>query len=235
MKGSKKEKKITVKFFLNELVEPAVGERGQKHYPLYLQVTYNRKNMQFKSKYSEYYGTLEEVRPGLMQFEEKIIRSIIAYEAGKIKDEYDLKGLKRKYDVYSISLLEAVEKYLKPKLRLAILKTNDELTNVLNFYDQMATVGLLYKAAGRLFRDFDRYTNETLQVELEAYKHYQMLYSRPILSYNFPTVIEWVDGSYKEELEKKLIAVFKNKAEIAKEVKSLINQAIKKTVKQLEE
>jgi len=110
----KKGKKITVKFFLNRLLEAATNDKGQESYPLYIQVTYNRKNMQLKSKYSEYYYDLSEVKPGLMEFEEKVLRKIVTHEAGETKGEYDLKGLKRKYEVYSMSVHQAVEEYLKP-------------------------------------------------------------------------------------------------------------------------
>ena len=63
MKVVKKEKKITVKFFLNRKVEPATGDKGEKYYPLYLMITYNRKNMQFRSKYGMFYSDLNEVEP----------------------------------------------------------------------------------------------------------------------------------------------------------------------------
>ncbi len=100
--SSPKEKKITVKFFLNQALEPATGERGRKLYPLYLQITYNRKNMQFKSRYGLFYKNLKEVSAELMTFEVKLLTKIIRYEA--TGNGYELKGLKRKYDLYSNSV-----------------------------------------------------------------------------------------------------------------------------------
>ncbi len=231
MQVTKREKKITVKFFLNEAVEPVIGEGKKKHYPLYVQVTYNRKNMQFKSKYSEYYGSLDEVKPSLLRFEEKVIKSIVSYEVVNITGEYDLKGLKKKYEVYSTSILEVLEHYLKPKLRLAVLKTGSELSMVLNFTDVNVTVNLLYKAAQLLFKDFDSYLSDKVKEELNAYNHYQKIY-RPVLTYNFPTLIDWVDGSYRRELEKKLDETFKNK-ELIKSIKSLIDHSVKEKLKGL--
>lgn len=228
-----KEKKITVKFFLNEAVEPLKGEERKSYYPLYVQVTYNRKNMQFKSKYSEYYDDLKDVKPSLLEFEERVIKSIVAYEAGKTKGEYDLKGLKKKYDVYSISILEALEHYLKPKLRLVVLKTGNELSKVLNFNDAHATVALLHRAANLLFKDFDSGLAIKLKEELKAYEPYQRLY-KPVLNYDFPTLIDWVDGSHKEELEKKLSTTFKSKPEMIKGIKALIDHAAKEKLKELE-
>ena len=86
-------------------------------------MTFTRKNIQDRSHYGEYFRALNEVKPALLKFEEKIIRRIISYEAGVTKSEYELKGLKRKYVVYSMSDLSGVEAYIKPNLRLAILKT----------------------------------------------------------------------------------------------------------------
>lgn len=228
-----REKKITVKFFLNEAVDPVKGEERKRYYPLYVQVTYNRKNMQFKSRYSEYYEHLKDVKPTLLAFEERVISGIISYEAGKAKGEYDLKGLKKKYDVYSISILEVLETYLKPKLRLAVLKTGNELSKVLSFNDTNATVALLYKAANLLFKDFDSGLSDKIKEELQGYQYYQRLY-HPVLSYGFPTLIDWMDGSHREALEKKLNTTLKGKPERIKTVMGVIDQAAKEKLKELE-
>jgi hypothetical protein len=234
METLKKEKKITVKFFLNQLVEPAMGEKKEKHYPLYIQVTYNRKNMQFKSKYSLYYKDLDTVKPGLMEFEEKVIRKIITHEVGLTKGEYDLKGLKRKYEVYSTSIMEVLEKHIKPKLRSAIFKTNDELTLVLDFNQPQATVARLYKAAQLLFQDFDTSLTVKLRDDLTAYENYHRLYKEPFFTYTFPTIIDWVDQSYQTELEKKLKLTYKSKPETVKKVMTLIDQAVAENLKRAE-
>jgi hypothetical protein len=230
---SPKQKKITVKFFLNEAVYPVKGETRKKYYPLYVQVTYNRKNMQFKSRYSDYYENLKEVKPSLLDFDERVIKSIVSHEAGKAKGEYDLKGLKKKYELYSTSVLEALEHYLKPRLRLSVFNTGNELSKVLNFNDASATVSILYKAAVLLFKDFETNLPDKLKEELKAYEQYQKLY-RPVLSYNFPTLIDWLDGTHKEELEKKLNTTLKLKPEMIKSIKTLIDHAAKQKLKELE-
>lgn len=229
----KKEKKITVKFFLNKLLDAATGDKGQKYYPLYIQVTYNRKNMQLKSKYGEYYEKIDDVKKGLMEFEEKMLCKVIRYESSHITDDYDLKGLKRKYEVYSGSVPEALENYLKPKLRLTVLKTKDWLVPTLNFNEPRATVYRLYMASRKLFGDLDRFMNVKLHEELQAYAYYQRLYPDIFLDYSFPAVIEWVEGSYKKELEAKLKTTYKNKPEIVKMVITLIEQAVSENLKQL--
>jgi len=231
----KKAKKITVKFFLNRVLESVTNEKGRASYPLYIQVTYNRKNMQLKSKYAGYYYDLKEVKPGLMEFEERILRKMITYESGQTKEEYDLKGLKRKYDIYSESVHEAVETYLKPKLRLAILKTNHDLTTVLDFNSSHATVARLYEAAQRLFPDFTKNLEAKLHGELTTYEQFRKLYKEPFFTYTFPTVIDWVDGGYQEELTNNLKTVYKNQPETVKAVLSLIGHTVTKRLQQLEE
>ena len=231
----KKEKKITIKFFLNKLLEPATGDKGEKYYPLYIQVTYNRKNMQFKSKYGMYYEDLKEIKQGLMQFEERILRKAISYESNLSSSDYDLKGLKYKYEIYSTSILETLEKYLKPKLRLAILKTNDELTDVLDFSQSHATVARLYKASKLLFNNIDSYLNTKLKTELNAYLNYTGLYKMPIFTFTFPTIMDWIDGSYKSELQSILKATYKNKPGVIKDVNTLINNSVEEYLKKLGE
>ncbi|MGP8216609.1 MAG: hypothetical protein ACLQQ4_13665 [Bacteroidia bacterium] len=230
----KKEKKITIKFFLNKLLEPATGDKGEKYYPLYIQVTYNRKNMQFKSKYGMYYGDLKEVKSGLMQFEERILRKAITYESNLSSSDYDLKGLKHKYEIYSTSILESLEKYLKPKLRLAILKTNDDLTEVLDFSQSHATVARLYRASQLLFTNIDSYLNAKLKTELNAYLNYTGLYKMPIFTFTFPTIMDWIEGSYKADLQTKIKTAFKNRPEILKDVYALIDAAIVEYLKRIE-
>ena len=233
MEPVQKQKKITIKFFLNRLLEPAAGDKGEVYFPLYIQVTYNRKNMQLKSKYGLYYLNLEEVTPGLLAFEEKALRKVIQYEASQTLNDYELKGLKHKYEIYSTAILETLENYLKPKLRLAILKTNDELTTVLDFQQSHATVARLYKAAQLLFTGWEKHLTVKLKEELTAYEHYRKLIPEPYLTYTFPTLIDWLDGSYKKELEAALKTHYKNKPEIIKGVKALIEAAVNEKLKQL--
>jgi len=235
METYRKPKKITIKFFLNQLLEPAINDKGKESYPLYIQITYNRKNMQLKSKYAEYYYSLSEGKPALMEFEEKVLRKIIFHEAAHTEDDYDLKGLKRKYDVYSYSIHQVIEDYLKPRLRLAVLKTNDELANVLDFNSALATVPRLLAAGRRLFPGFDRHLGNRLEGELAAYSQFLQLDKAPLLTYTFPTVIDWVDGSYQMELDRKLNTIYKEHPNYRKHILSLIEHAMTEKLKQLDQ
>ncbi len=232
MSSSPKEKKITVKFFLNQTLEPATGERGKKLYPLYIQVTYNRKNTQFKSRYSLFYKNLKEVPTELTAFEEKLLTNIIRYEAKGNEEGYELKGLKRKYDVYSLSVYQALEAYLKPKLRLAVLKRGSELAHVLDFTQPRIPTRLLHQAANLLFHQFDNGLPQKLRNDLETYQFFQSLNKEPVLSYDFPTIIDWLEGSYKAVVMN--LPALKAAHDNAKKVVRLIEDAVKEALKALE-
>ena len=229
MNSSLKEKKITVKFFLNQALEPASDERGMKLYPLYFQVTYNRKNMQAKSRYGLFYKHLKEVPAELTAFEEKVLTKIIRYEAEGKEESYELKGLKRKYDLYSVSVYQALEAYLKPQLRMAVLKIGGQLATVLDFTQAKVSTCLLHEAATLLFPQFDSSLPHKLRDDLQTYNIFQNLNKEPVLSYNFPTIIDWLDGSYKAELI--LLPALKGNPDGAKKVVKLIDDAVKEALK----
>lgn len=234
----KKPKKITIKFFLNQLLGPAEiveGEKNKKYYPLYIQVTYNRKNMQLKSMYGEYYANLKEVKPGLMEFEESIIRTLITYESSHVAnpDSYELKGLKKKFEIYSTSLWQALELYLKPLLRSEILKTKDELIPILDMTSAHATVGKLFKGVQLLFKGFHDKLPIKLKGQLSAYEQFQSCITQPVFDFTFPTIIDWVAGNYKKELEKAVKIKFKNKPEAMKNILLLIDAAVSDRLSQL--
>lgn len=225
-----KDKKITVRFYLNKKVQPdiidATDGKRRKAYPLYLYITYNRKNMQFKSNYGMMYADikdLEKTEPGLMAFEEKLVSKIIRFESGQLADgeEYDMRGLKERYQVYSHSLQRAIEKYLKEKLRLDILKTNNELINTLDLARDGSknNVLLLFKAACLLFPGFESRVNRQLKREIAIYKELQSLIRSK--KYDFPTIIDWLDGSYKNDLDNR---------SLGKDAHQLIDAAVLKFV-----
>ena len=243
IKSTSKPKKITVRFFLQKKVHPEAtqhdGKKESPAYPLYLYVTYNRKNMQFKSNYGMFYTDMTDVEvmdKGLMGFEEKLIEKIIRYETSQLsdQDEYDMKGLKDKYEIYSTSIHMTLEQYLKLKLRMSILKTNNELQHALNldtkYYHN--TVLRLYKVAGVVFDNFFKVLDKTLHEEIEAYKKFDQVLPR-VSKYDFPTVIDWLDGSYKKELSLFLNKVFKNKPELISSIANLIEKAVDKKITEI--
>lgn len=197
-----KQGRITVKPFLNIHLKPTgtvtFGNGIEKPaYPLYVAVTYKSRNMQFKSHYSKCYSDMNEVEKGLVEFEKRIVTKIIRFEVFIVsgKEEYDLKGLKERYEMYAQSLSTCLEKYLRPKLAVAIRGTNNEMYKILHLKD--GAVLLLYKAAGMLFENFHKKMDKALREEIESYQKFAHLL-QSFNEYVFPTIIDWLEGSYKE-------------------------------------
>lgn len=168
-----------------------------------------------------------------MDFEERMLRKVIHYESSHTEGDYTMKGLKQKYEVYSGSISWTLETYLIPKVRLAILRTNNDFIHVFSFTGPKLTAALLYEAAKKLFPDLDKYVNAKLRDEMEAYTRYQSLYQKPFFTYTFPALIEWLDGSYKKELETMLKAKYKRKPENVKKVTNLIDEMVSHELKKL--
>lgn len=244
-----KPKKITVRFFLQTAVSPyecsEITADGTEipYHPLYAYVTFNRKNMQFRSYYAMYYKSMSEVEleaPGLMAFEERLIKQAILYESSFLSDQnkYSLKGFNNRYDIYATSLFVAIEMYLKPKMRLAILATNNVLCKAFDLSKRREDVGrnlvlLLFELANKVFKGFSDGLKKDFHSEMKAYEILNTLIPTTY-SNNFPTVIDWIDGRYKKELNLLLKKTFKNKPELIKDINQLIDKAVDEQIKLLE-
>ncbi len=233
-----RQKKITVNFFLNKNVQPdsiVDGKTGKEKdaYPLYISVTYNRKNMQFKSNYGLFYSDLKSVEAGLLELEENLINKIIRFEHSSGDDDYEMKGLSKRYSIYANSLITILEAYLKPKIRLAILSANNELFHALdlNLQSGKNKVMLLHKAALLLFEDYERKMSAGLKTEIETYQIiYPLLQSKG--NYDFPTMIDWMDGKYKQVLREQLEKLGRER-ECTRDAEKLIDLAVVPFMKQL--
>ena len=101
----KKQGKISVRFFLNKNVMPFTPPllRGTKLYPLYIQVTYNRRNTQFRSEEGNCYTSIEEaykIDRKKIENEESLIKKIVQFEIEHFKQDYQLAGLVDRYWVF---------------------------------------------------------------------------------------------------------------------------------------
>jgi hypothetical protein len=210
-------KKITIKFFLNKALQPHIINK-KKTYPLYMLITYDRRNTMLKCHYGHYYKDLKEVstdstltRLGLLVFEENIIRKTIAYEMEKAGNKFSLKGLHKKYDQYSISIHLLFEQYLKGILQKACLSAKpQEFSLALNFSSHNVSFDTLYTIAEKIYPDLNKTLPRNFQEELVIFHDFQKLYGFPVFEYTFPTVIEWLDNSARAEYQKRLSVGFKN-------------------------
>jgi len=183
-----------------------VGSKKRKGYPLYLYITYNRKNMQFKSSHSMWYADMEDVErqsPGLMDREIKLINQIIRYEETllKVDAEYVMKGFKERYDDYSVSIRDVLEKYLKVKLQFEIKRTDSPLLHVLDFRPDkgLADFEALYEAAQKLYGNLFETMDNNIRKQLDWYcAHVATFKSKG--KHDFPSLIDWHDGSFRSEI-----------------------------------
>lgn len=109
-------KKVSYKTYLNDRLKP-VDFHGQQTYPLYVQATYERKTIFFKSYYFELFSKLrfavtlsdgQTKGPDLalvVRKEEEVIQFVI----GKLGDGFSLEAFRKLYAHFSKDLCEAME------------------------------------------------------------------------------------------------------------------------------
>src|SRR5687767_11185523 len=99
--------KITIKHYLNTKLK-GTEENNVVLYPIYVQITYNRKNTNFSSEYDRKFSintNIDELKESLVignifKEEERVIRDIILYESSLRNETFDLKDLKNKYELF---------------------------------------------------------------------------------------------------------------------------------------
>jgi hypothetical protein len=212
--SSTKPKKVTVKFFINKVVVP-VTEGKTKRYPLYMLLTYDRKNTMMRCHYGEYYRDLNEVDkvhyPGLLAMEERIIRKTIGYELIQRGDEFDLKGTNKKYDQYAIGIHVLLERYLKNQLWSVLSRIEPyEYVKALNFTDPDVEFSTVYKMAIKLYQDLPALQPKNFEQDINIYQAFMKLYQGSFFQYSFPVVIEWLEGSAADDYRNKLTALYPN-------------------------
>jgi len=204
-----KKKKITVKPYLHKRLAPVIGTsltdgKKREHYPLYYIITYDRCNQNLRSKYGEYYheGELKEPKPdSIIQFETRIFEQIIRHEADPVTAKYEMKGLQKRYEVYSLSVREVIDMQLKQNLQLALRRTNSPLVETMDFSKANVAAQHYLEVAQRVFKNFKQLIDQQLKDDIEAYTAYSDVYPEPVLTFDFGTVIEWVNEKHKDEFK----------------------------------
>jgi hypothetical protein len=232
-----KTKKITIKFFLNKTVQPRTID-NRKAYPLYMLITYNRRNTMLKCYYGTYYRDIkeaikgvQETQPGLLEFEEKIIRKTIEYEIDNAEGEFSLKGIYKKYNHYCRAVHMVMENHLKHQLyRIANRTRPFEFAQALDFTNQRVSIDTLYTMVKRIYRDLKKESFKSLDEQIEIYHTFLKLYNAPFFDYNFPTVVEWIDQSAREDYKSRLEEVYKRNKEKVDSSLSLIDKVVQATL-----
>lgn len=203
-----KPKKVTVKFFVNKVVQPEI-EGKTKRYPLYALITYDRRNTMMRCHYGNCYKDLDEIDkvhyPGLLTMEERIIRKTIDYEIAQRGNEFDLKGIYKKYDLYCIGIHVLIGQYLKDQLWNIIQRLEPfEYAKALNFNDPDIEFDTLHKIVKKLYSDFTSSIPKDFEQHVEHYRIFTKLYRGSFFQYTFPTIIEWLDQSASDDYREKL-------------------------------
>ena len=119
-------KKLTIVFFLNKDVKSRKAKvENILLYPLYVRVSYNRRNTKFAIGNSWYAESVEEdLNDNEVLITIKgIIEKIVAYEAKNIGDRYEIKGLGKRLGTYFSNLLNAMYLSLNNTLNKEVGKT----------------------------------------------------------------------------------------------------------------
>ena len=224
-----KHKKITIKFFLNKKIIEAITEDDKPLHPLYIQVTYNRKNMQLRSKYGMEYLDMKELKDrgkGICEWEEKVLRKIIRYEINRLGEKFELKGLSKKYEVYASSLQNVIDKHLKQKLHQANFKINDDLPQVLDFNNERVPFSNLLKASQLLFENHDKYLNDELRDQIKVHAVYNQIYPLPYFKFSFATVIDWLESEQRNDMRKQLESIYAKQPTRIEHIIDVIDQIV---------
>lgn len=207
-----REKKITIKPFLN-IQLGALGtltddKRTFKTYPLYYKVTFNRKNTQLRSLYAlSGYNDIGSIESGIIDFESKVLNKIIGYETAEKQDDYQLTGLKKKFELYALSIDHVLDTHLRKQLQGAINGIGHPYQFVLTFdnYNINNSIFNIFGACKLLFPNLDTYLDASMLDRMNSYQEYRNIMGTPMFKYDFHTLIDWIDGSVKEVLREGLI------------------------------
>lgn len=118
--------KIGVRFFLNKKVEQGIAPVDKKlsKYPIYVQVTYNRKNTQFRVELD--FVTEEEFNASLDHIDlfeiRHTIEKVIEYEVLTKGDKFQLKGLGKRIEKYNSKLLNVLFSSVNKQLHASYLE-----------------------------------------------------------------------------------------------------------------
>lgn len=133
-----KEKKIGVRFYLNDRLKPKVIA-GEERYPVYVRITFNRQNLQcqvpimYKDGYlsekefiqATELSELHEVAEQMKHFENRV-RQIIRIEYKHYNDKFSFKGFARDLYHYDAPMFTLLENELKHSL-IEFSKAGDTL------------------------------------------------------------------------------------------------------------
>jgi len=218
-----REKKITIKYFLNTELNPS-DEEGQDRYPLYVRITYDRSTtkVSFPITYNFGYLTEKEFKKYVLQRQDKEtkqeledferdLKKVIRFEARVQGEEYKVTGIKQRLDYYYHPLLQVLETVVRQSLIMhaAANYLNEEeaeafmhpAINVVQMarilIDKIGAETFLKQTPAPMLSMLRNYT------VFKAFTHTQ--YHQAIIAGDYPQVIDWLDESYQQAFVKYLL------------------------------
>ena len=229
-----KHKKISVRFFLNKAV-PYIPESNsitkdtthpEEFYPVYLQVTYNRKNTQFKSCVEEYVTNLDllsEESKSKLKFQESYLKKIILYEDKDESENYSLKSLKERYDYYTQFISMTLWEKANAELNQILRNFNENHEGVFNYGDPETKMNRQFEFQFDLPKvkvgwdskigAADSFLSDEFKKNIEYQRINRALFYVtaffPInhsqnFPYSSPRLIDWLNGNIKDQLKEAL-------------------------------
>ena len=174
--------KINVRHFINKNLKPYWSPYSgySDEYPLYVQITFARKNTQIKSHFDNFYTSIDVAlteHKHILDLESNWLERIIAYEYETKGKDFNLKGFGQRYPVYSAAIPVIIDKELKKKFTEALINTESEFRNLLLPKDQHVSIITYHKAACILTKNkIDKNISMDFKKQIEAAGEYFELY-----------------------------------------------------------
>ena len=206
-----KGKKITIKYFLNirlpfepEFYEITEDDKDstelKKYYPLYFQITYNRKSTQLKcftdSAYYHDINDIDEKIKAELQKQMNLLKRIVAYETRHLPQSYSLRGIRERYLFYATSLMEIIEESVYSKYNDVLPQTKSEYMRMLSqVYPDKIQFKTIISATLKLIPDFMDFADENSKMYFVMYSYLDKLFNRMKSRNEEFTILDWYDGS----------------------------------------
>lgn len=231
--------KISYKLYQNSRLKP-VSFHGKEIYPLYVQVTFDRHSIYFKSYYFDLLSApIYAVRhhsgsryPGIKEVEEKEQR-LIEFILQKYSDLFSLELFKEKYVYYSSDLLSLMDEDFKDYLFTFL---NDEGDDFLAMMIKRASD---FEAGIRIVEGLQRPLKQNLYQKMMEHAAYYVPGYLPVAALQQNkgdrlltfSIFEWEMPETKEALNKVLVHSFPNynADDVAGYIKKIVRRVLSKT------
>jgi hypothetical protein len=210
------DKKITIKYFLNEDISPAVyyGESNKRLllYPVYVRITHNRKSTRFKflpSVHIEAGSDVEEYFKEkhifhLIEKSNDLINRVVDFEVGMSDNIFSLNGFGARYYFYQESLFKNLIKNDEDFIDLNLLIKKSSLPNLSKKSDNpLIQISLLLGMLGKekLVENFSRVLLKCMILNLSVFY-------RPS---NFLNLHDWLFTNHRKKFQLYLSSIDKDK------------------------